>query len=192
VDTNLIDSLKQDPLYNLTNSSAALLSSSQHTDGNSIMNSVTFDIPSNDGASLGFYKDSDSLSTFRSNVRSILKKKREKTSTGTPATAISTPTQSVSFSSFLLGQKMDDTSVSKMSDTASKVATLENRFQQMETQFSSSFARLKAILSGLSTQGQTAGSRSGGGFTTPVLSLANPPVPDEAGGSKQRASGHGS
>jgi hypothetical protein len=86
---------------------------------------------------------------------------------------------------------MDDTSVSKMSDTASKVATLENRFQQMETQFSSSFARLEAMLSGLGTQGQTACRRSGG-FTTPVLSLANPPVPDDAGGSKHRAAGYGS
>jgi hypothetical protein len=44
VDINLIDSLKQDPLYDLTNSSAALLSSSQRTDGTSIVNSVTFNI----------------------------------------------------------------------------------------------------------------------------------------------------
>jgi hypothetical protein len=53
----------------------------------------------------------------------------------------------------MAGFKLDDMSMSKMSDTASKVANLETRFDQMENQFSSSFARLESILSGLGTQG---------------------------------------
>jgi hypothetical protein len=43
-----------------------------------------------------------------------------------------------------------------MSDTASKVVNLETRFDKMEMQFSSSFARLKSMLSGLGTHGLSA------------------------------------
>jgi hypothetical protein len=113
---------------------------------------VTFDVPINDGTSLGFYKDNDSISTFCSNVRSALKKKKEKTSLGASTTILSTSTQSVAFAPVILGQRFDDAPVSKMSDTAYKVATLENRIQQMETQFSSSFARLEQMLSDLGTK----------------------------------------
>jgi hypothetical protein len=60
-----------------------------------------------------------------------------------------------------------------MSDTASalKEATLETRLTKMESQFSSTFARLEVILSGLSPQGLAADSKSGG---------SNPPVPLQA------------
>jgi hypothetical protein len=76
--------------------------------------SIIFDVPINDGASIGFYKVTDSISTFRSNVRNALKKKG-KTSTGTTPTATTTPTQSVSFHPVRFMQKLDDTSVSRMS-----------------------------------------------------------------------------
>jgi hypothetical protein len=93
----------------------------------------------------------------------------------------------------MAGLKLDDMSMSKMSDTASKVANLETRFDQMETQFSSSFARLESILSGLGTQGLYADNSSTGNYKPLVQSLANPPAPDRAGGSTQcRAAGHGS
>jgi hypothetical protein len=181
LDSNFTDTLLQDPLYDLTNSAAAFLSASQNESGIS-NNSITFDVPISDGTSIGFYRDNDSISTFRSKTRSVLKKK-EKTSTATPTTVTSTPTQSVSFAPFLYGPKFDDTSVSKMSDTASKVATLENRFEKMETQFSSSFARLESLLSGLGTQSLAVTSNSSGSRTTPVQTLANHPTPDNAGDS---------
>jgi hypothetical protein len=50
-------------------------------------------------------------------------------------------------------QKRDDTSVSRMSDTASKVAGLETCFEKMETQFTTAVARLEAIFSGMGTKG---------------------------------------
>jgi hypothetical protein len=55
IDSNFTDTLQQDPLYNLTNSAAALLA----------MTTIQFDIPVNDGMSLGFYKDTDSISTLQ-------------------------------------------------------------------------------------------------------------------------------
>jgi hypothetical protein len=127
LDSTFTDSLNQDPIYDVTNSTAALLSSYQNKDDSTIHTSIAFDVPITDGASLGFYKDTDSISTFRSNVRSALKKKKETTSTGTPTTTSSTPAHSVSFASNFQGHKLDDASVSKMSNTASalKVATLE-------------------------------------------------------------------
>jgi hypothetical protein len=92
----------------------------------------------------------------------------------------------------MAGFKLDDMSMSKMSDTASKVANLETRFDQMENQFSSSFARLERILSGLGTQGLYADS-STSHHKPPEHLLANPPAPDTAGGSTHsRAAGHGS
>jgi hypothetical protein len=69
LDSNFNETLQHDPLYDLTNSSAALLSST--TDG-TWLNPITFDIPQNEGSSLRFYNDSDSISTFRSTVRSAL------------------------------------------------------------------------------------------------------------------------
>jgi hypothetical protein len=147
----------------------------------------------NDGTSLGFFKDSDCISTFRSNVRSALKKKKDKTSQGAPTTFLSTPTQSVAIHPVLLGQKLDNASVSKMSDTASKVATLENRFQQMETQFSSSFTQLEQMLSVLGTNSLAANTTGSSGINTiPVLSSANHPAPNTASGSTQGAVGNGS
>ncbi len=183
LDSNFTDTLLQDPLYDLTNSAAAFLSASQNEGGISNNTSIIFDVPITDGTSIGFYRDNDSISTFRSKTRSALKKNKEKTSTVTSTTVTSTPTQSVSFAPFLYGPKFDDTSVSKMSDTASKVATLENRFEKMETQFSSSFARLESILSGLRTQSLAVTSNSLGSRTTPVQTLANHPTPDNAGDS---------
>jgi hypothetical protein len=53
-------------------------------------NPVIFEIPASDGASLGFFKDADSISTFRSTARSALKKKG-KNSTGTTQTIATTP-----------------------------------------------------------------------------------------------------
>jgi hypothetical protein len=70
LDSNVTETLALDPLYDLTNSDAALLSSSA--------TSIDIDVPSSDGISLGFYKDTDSISTFRSAARSPLKKKKEK------------------------------------------------------------------------------------------------------------------
>jgi hypothetical protein len=185
-DSNFTETLQQDPLYDLTYSSAALLSSSTINlpDGNSFV----FEVPNTDGSSLRF--DTDSISTFRSTVRSAFKKKKNTIST--PPTVASTPTQSVTFAPFMASSKLDDMSISKMSDTASKVANLETRFDQMENQFSSSFARLESILSGLGTQGLYADNSSTGNHKPPEHSLANPPAPDFAGGSNQRAAGHGS
>jgi hypothetical protein len=83
----------------------------------------------------------------------------------------------------------------KMSDTASKVAGLETRFEQMEMQFLSLFSRLEAMLSGMKPQSLSAvNSSSIGGTTTPVCSLANHPTPVTAGGSisESRATGTGS
>jgi hypothetical protein len=105
---------------------AALLSST----------TIQFYIPTNDGISLGFYKDSNSISTFRSTARSALKKKSGKSSTGITKTIDTTPTQSVSFAP-VSNEKIDDTSILRMSDTALKVACLETHFQQMESQFTS-------------------------------------------------------
>jgi hypothetical protein len=144
LDSNFTDTLQQDPLYDLTDSTAALISNYP----SSTSTSIVFDIPVQDGTSIGFYKDTDSISTFRSNVRSVLKKKN---STGTTTTATSTPTQSVSFAPFKYSQKADDASLSRMSDTASKVASLETRFDKMETQITNAFARLEAIFSGTGT-----------------------------------------
>ncbi len=185
-DSNFTETLQQDPLYDLTNSSAALLPSSSTTLSGD--NSFVFEVPKTDGSSLRF--DSDSISTFRSTVRSALKKK--KNTINTPPTVASTPTQSVTFAPFMAGFKLDEMSMSKMSDTASKVANLETRFDQMENQFSSSFARLERILSGLGTQGLYADS-STSHHKPPEHLLANPPAPDTAGGSTHsRAAGHGS
>jgi hypothetical protein len=153
--------------------------------------SIIFDIPKIDGASLCFYNASDSISTFHSAVRSVLKKMKND-STPSPTMA-STPTQSVSFAPFLSGQKFDNMSVSKMSDTGSKVAGLETRFVEMESQFSSSFACLETMLSGLGTQGLNAKTSSTGSNTTPVQLLANSPAPAKAGGSiLDKAAGMGS
>jgi hypothetical protein len=84
----------------------------------------------------------------------------------------------------MAGFKLDDMSMSKMSDTASKVANLETRFDQMENQFSSSFARLESILSGLGTLGNTQLPNSGSlnNNNSPMSSLANPPSSVYAGG----------
>jgi hypothetical protein len=71
VDSNFSDSLQQDPIYDLTNSSAGLLSSFSND-----KTSIQFDVPVNDGSSLGFHKDTDSISTFRSVARSVLKKRK--------------------------------------------------------------------------------------------------------------------
>jgi hypothetical protein len=88
--------------------------------------------------------------------------------------------------------KADDTSVSRLSDTASKVAGLETRFQQMESQFSSSFARLEAMLYGLGTHGLAATNGSSGSTNPPVHSSVNLPAPDYAGGPvDHRAAGTG-
>jgi hypothetical protein len=78
-----------------------------------------------------------------------------------------------------------------MSDMASKVAGLETHFKQMETQFTSSFAWLEAIISGLGTRSLHASSGSKGGTQTPTQS-ANPPASVYAGGSVNRAAGLGS
>jgi hypothetical protein len=180
LDSNFNDTLQQDPLYDLANSAAALLSTT----------TIEFDIPVNDSLSLGFHKDSDSISTFRSTARSVLKKKKDKSSTGTIKTINTTPTQSVTFATVTY-DKIDDTSISRMSDMASKVAGLETRFEQMETQFTSSFARLEAIISGLSTKSLHASSGSTGGYQTPKQS-ANHQAPVNAGGSSNRATGSGS
>jgi hypothetical protein len=73
-DSNFTDTLQQDLLYGLMDSSAGLLSSFA-TATPTTENPVIFEIPMTDGASLGFFKDSDSISTFRSTARSALKKK---------------------------------------------------------------------------------------------------------------------
>jgi hypothetical protein len=98
---------------------AALLSTS----------TIQFDIPINDGMSLGFYKDTDSILTFCSTARSALKKKKEKSSINTIKTINTTPTQSVTFTP-ATNEKADEMSVSRMSDAASKVAGLETRFNK--------------------------------------------------------------
>jgi hypothetical protein len=67
-------------------------------------------------------------------------KKKGKGSTGTTPTTVTTPTHSVSFAPVTYAKKLDDTSVSHMSDMASKVAGLETCFEKMETQFTTSFA----------------------------------------------------
>jgi hypothetical protein len=69
-----------------------------------------------------------------------------------------------------------------MSDTASKVAGLENRYQQMESQFTTSFLRLEVIISGLGFQSLAANTGSLGSIQTPVPSSVNLPAPDSAGG----------
>ncbi len=142
LDSNFSETLMQDPLYDLTNSDAALLSAS----------------------------------TFRSTACSALKKKRDKNSTGTPQTITSTPTQSVSFAPSIFIPKPDNTSMSCLSDTASKVAGLETRFEQMETQFTTSFARLEVMLFGLGSQRLPNTTGSLGSSQTPVCSTANPPT----------------
>jgi hypothetical protein len=189
-DSNFMDTLQQDLLYDLTESSAGLLSSFATTTS-SADKPIIFEIPAADRVSLGFYKDTDSISTFCSTACGALKKKG-KNSTGTPQTLASTPTQSVSFAPFFSVPRPDNTSVSRMSDTASKVAGLETRFEQMETQFSTSFTRLEAILSGLSTPSLAAAQNSStGSTTTPVVKLASPPAPAIAGNSSG-AAGNGS
>ncbi len=190
LDYNFNDTLQQDPLYDLTDSSAGLLSSSAAA-ASMIENSIIFDIPT-DGGSFGLNKETDSISTFRSAAQGVLEKKG-KSSTGTTQTSATTPTHSVSFAPFKYEPKLDNASVSKMSDTASKVAGLETHFEQMETQFSSSFARLEAMLKGLGPQSLAAGQASGKGRDiTPVNKLANPPSPKEAGCSLSGAAGDGS
>jgi hypothetical protein len=82
-------------------------------------------------------------------------------------------------------------SVSRMSDTASKVAGLETCFEQMETQFTSSFARLEAIISGLGSQCLATNNSSTGSKQTPVQSV-NLPASASAGGSSTGAAGQGS
>jgi hypothetical protein len=190
MDSNFTDTLQQDPIYDLTESSPGLLSTL--TSANEQFDApIAFDVPINDGASLGFYKDTDSLSTFRSTVRSVLKKKGRSPSCNTPTIA-STPTHSVSFAP-IVSTRPDDTSVSRMSDTASKVADLESRFVHMETQFCSSFARLEAMLSGLKPNSLAAASSCPDRLNTPVNSSANHPSPVTAGGSTtHRATGPGS
>jgi hypothetical protein len=137
MDSNFTETLQQDPLFDLTESSAGLLS--LFTAGNTTFDApITFEIPINDGVSLGFYKENDSISTFRSTVRSVLKKKGKIPISSTPTVA-TTPTHSVSFAPVTY-TRPDDTSVSRMSETASKVAGLETHFDQMEIQFFSSFA----------------------------------------------------
>jgi hypothetical protein len=190
MDSNFTDTLQQDPIYDLTESSPGLLSTL--TSANEQFDApIAFDVPINDGASLGFYKDTDSLSTFRSTVRSVLKKKGRSPIRNTPTIA-STPTHSVSFAP-IVSARPDDTSVSRMSDTASKVADLESRFVHMETQFCSSFARLEAMLSGLKPNSLAAASSCPDRLNTPVNSSANHPSPVTAGGSTtHRATGPGS
>jgi hypothetical protein len=100
-----------------------------------------------------------------------------------------TPTHSVTFAP-LTGEKADEMSVSRMSDTASKVAGLETRFEKMEMQFSSSFARLEAIISSLGPQSLATKSSSGSN-QTPVHS-ANHPASVSAGGSSTGVAGQGS
>jgi hypothetical protein len=174
LDTNFADTLLSDRLYDLSGSDAALLSTLASTNNEQGNTSISFDVPITDGASLGFYRESDSISTFRSVAKSALKKKKGKSSIFTPLTIATTPTASVSFAPTYLHQKLDDTSVSRMSDMASKVAGLETRFEQMETHFISSFARLEAMLSGLNP---TLPAPMGNVNSTPTLvcSLANPP-----------------
>jgi hypothetical protein len=168
LDANFTDTLIQDPLYDLTNSYAALLSSDTNFASN---NAILIDVPNNDGSPLGFYRDTDSISTFRSAVKSVLKRKKDRVSVNTPPTALWTPTQSVSFAPAAYSQKADDTSISRMSDTASKVAGLETRFEQMESQFSSSFARLEAILSGIGNHSLTAVNTSSSGSNNKPMDL---------------------
>jgi hypothetical protein len=129
--------------------------------------------------SLGFHKDTDSISTFRSTKSSL--KKKGKNSAGTIKTFLSTPTQSVTFAPINL-DKPDDTSLSCMSDTASKVAGLELQFENMESQFSESFARLEAILSGLGTNRLSANVSGSTGSKNNPVQLANLPVSVNAGG----------
>jgi hypothetical protein len=187
VDSNFTETLQMDQLYDLTDSSAGLIS--EYSPGAD--NQIIIDIPANNGTSLGFYKDTDSISTFRSTVRSVLKKK-VRNSISTP-TITTTPTQSVSFAPTPYALKQDDTSLSRLSDTASKVAGLETRFEQMEFQFSSSFARLEVMLTGLGTNSLVAGNTScTGSTTTPVNKMANPPPPASAGNSHSRVAGTGS
>jgi hypothetical protein len=74
-------------------------------------------------------------------------------------------------------QKRDDTSVSRMSDTASKVAGLETCFEKMETQFTTAVARLEAIFSGMGTKGLSSVSTEvPGSINNPAHSLANHPA----------------
>jgi hypothetical protein len=188
IDSNFTETLQQDPHYDLTDSTAGLLSSFTTT---SLVadKPVTFEIPSSDGVSLGFFKDTDSISTFRSTARSALKKKG-KNLINTSATT--TPTQSVSFGPISYDSRPDDTSVSRLSDTASKVACLETRFEQMESQFCSSFARLEAMLSGIGTQRLAANPSSTGSITKPGNSLANHPSQAIVGSSTHSAAGSGS
>jgi hypothetical protein len=182
----------QDPLYDLTNSDATLLSAYLTNSNSSANTSIDFEVPTNDGISLGFYKDTDSISTFRSTACSALKKKRDKNSTGTPQTKTSTPTQSVSFAPSIFSPKPNNTSMSRLSDTASKVAGLETRFEQMETQFTTSFARLEAMLFGLGSQRLPNTTGSLGSSQTPVRSTANPPTSVTAGGTiSDSAAGQG-
>jgi hypothetical protein len=192
MDSNFSETLQQDPVYDLTESTAALLSSNVSSSNSSVNASINFDVPIHDGASLGFYKDMDSISTFRSKARSVLKKKGITSSTTTP-TATTTPTQSVSFAAFNQAQKLDDTSVSRMSDTASKVTGLEIHFKKMESQFTTALARLEAIFSGIGTHSlSSATADSTGSITKPVHSTANPLAPASAGGtSSSSAAGSG-
>jgi hypothetical protein len=113
----------------------------------------------------------------------VLKKRKEKTSVNTTPTATTTPTYSVSFAPAPFTPKADDTSISRMSDTASKVVGLETRFEKMETQFNTSLARLEAILSGINTQLPNSGSSNNN--NPPVSLSANPPSSVYAGGINQ-------
>jgi hypothetical protein len=183
LDTNFTDTLLLDPLYDLSNSNAGLLSAYPSANYNPGNTSISFEVPITDGASMGFYKDGDSISTFRSIAKSVLKKRKEKTSVNTTPTATTTPTYSVSFAPAPFTPKADDTSISRMSDTASKVVGLETRFEKMETQFNTSLARLEAILSGINTQLPNSGSSNNN--NPPVSLSANPPSSVYAGGINQ-------
>ncbi len=70
LDTNFADTLLSDPLYDLSGSDAALLSTLASTSNAPGNTSISFDVPITDGASLGFYKETDSISTFRSVAKS--------------------------------------------------------------------------------------------------------------------------
>jgi hypothetical protein len=65
VDSNFTETLQQDPHYDLTESSAGLLSSFE-TSSSEAEKPVIFEVPPSDGVSLGFFKDTDSISTFHS------------------------------------------------------------------------------------------------------------------------------
>jgi hypothetical protein len=90
LDTYFPDTLRLDPLYDLSNSNAGLLSANPSANDNLENTSISFEVPLPDGASMDFYKDGDSISTFRRIAKSVLKKKKEKSSLNTTPTAATT------------------------------------------------------------------------------------------------------